>query len=302
MSVFVVIVARIQQVLTYFQQEVIKSMTVTLSLPSDEKLLTVALELTRRASRISMHHFRNPLQISYKGDASPVTVADQETEREMRHIIQTHFPDHGIFGEEHGEEKMDRDIVWVLDPIDGTKSFISGIPLFGMLVSILVKDVPRIGIIHMPALEESFTGIRNQPSLHNDRRIRTRNCHSLAEALCFIGEGDKMLTESPGLFEKLQMSTRLTRFGYDCYPYGQLAMGNIDVVIERGLQPYDYLALIPIIEGAGGVITDWQGAPLSLTSKGDVIASATPQLHQEMLDLIRHWMEKPRYNGIAAPS
>lgn len=264
-------------------------MTTTLTLPSDEALFSVAQEMTQRASKVAMHHFRNALHVNYKGDESPVTVADQQTEMEMRACILEHFPDHGIFGEEHGAEGMDKDILWVLDPIDGTKSFISGIPMFGMLVSVLTRGQPSVGVIHMPALGESFCGIRNQPTTHNGIPIRTRDCERLSDALCFIGEGDKMLAQAPGLFEQLQANTRLARFGYDCYPYAQLAMGNIDVVIERGLQPYDYLALIPIIEGAGGVITDWKGAQLTLSSKGDVIASANRNLHQQMLGQVQSY-------------
>ncbi|RED54168.1 inositol monophosphatase family protein [Aestuariispira insulae] len=261
-------------------------METALTLPTLEELANLAEKAANTAAEVSLSHFRNPLQIDFKGDDSPVTRADRETEQVLRDIILKQYPDHGIFGEEHGCEGLDRDIVWVLDPIDGTKSFISGNPMFGMLIAVLVKGKPAIGLIHMPALGETFIGQVNRPSLWNSRPLKTSAITELAEATCFIGEADKMLSARPDIYQSMTDHCRLTRFGYDCYTYGQLAAGHIDIAIERGLHPYDFCALIPVIEGAGGVITDWQGQPLAPDSKGDVLACSTAELHQKALEII----------------
>ncbi|WP_259779411.1 inositol monophosphatase family protein [Aestuariispira ectoiniformans] len=255
----------------------------------DEHLLNVAQIAANNATEVALHFFNNSLQVNYKADESPVTVADWEVENILRDVILEHFPDHGIFAEESGSSNLKQDIVWTIDPIDGTKSFITGMPLFGTLISALRDGVPTVGLIHMPALDKTFTGIRGGQAHHKGQVIRTRQCPTLDQAICFIGEGDKMLAQNLGLYENLTRSTRLTRFGYDCYSYAQLACGKIDIVIEQGLHPYDFCALVPVIEAAGGVITDWQGSPLSLDSGGEVLACGDPQLHAQALKLIERY-------------
>lgn len=265
-------------------------MSEPVSLADKEKFLAVAKHAAIEASKISMKYFSGQLDVEYKGDESPVTIADRETETVLRDVIGSAFPDHGIFGEEHGKENMDADFIWVLDPIDGTKSFITGIPLFGMLISLTYKNYPLLSLIHMPAINETFEGVQGKTSLtHNGLQMKSRACSDLKDAICFVGEADKMFDASKGLYEKLYASTKLARFGYDCYPYAQVASGKIDMVIERNLEPYDFCALVPVVEGAGGVMTDWSGKPLNMGSSGDVIACGDPELHRQALKLISDW-------------
>lgn len=254
--------------------------------PELQDLVSVAKEAAEQASDICLSYFRTQVSIDYKGDESPVTVADCQTEQTLRDVISAHYPDHGIFGEEHGLHGLEQDYLWVLDPIDGTKSFITGHPMFGMLISILHEKQPILGMIHMPALEETFIGLKGETSSWNGTSIRPSLCSDLKQAHCLIGEADKLLSSRADIFHKLDQQTRLARFSYDCYSYGQLAAGHVDLVLERGLMPYDFCALIPVIEGAGAIITDWQGNPLTLESDGNVLACATPDLHRQALDLI----------------
>ncbi|MDX1738561.1 MAG: inositol monophosphatase family protein [Alphaproteobacteria bacterium] len=258
-----------------------------------ETFLSVAEEAAAEAAKVSLGYFSGEFNVDYKGDESPVTVADRETEQVLRNILMSKFPDHGIFGEEHGIHNLDAEFIWVLDPIDGTKSFITGIPLFGMLISLVHNGLPVASLVVMPALGEVFRGIKDMPTRDQKAKLlKTRPCNDLTDALCFVGEADKMFADSPGLFEALQKNARLARFGYDCYPYVKLADGRIDVVIERNLQPYDYCALVPVVEGAGGVITDWDGNALTLESNGEVVAAGDPKIHKQMLNLISEWRKK----------
>lgn len=255
-----------------------------------EAILEVAEKAAREAEKISLAYFQEAVDVDYKGDESPVTIADRETETVLRNVIGDAFPDHGIFGEEHGKQNMDAEYIWVLDPIDGTKSFITGIPLFGMLISVVKDGLPLAGMVNMPALKETYFGVVGKETRdQTGTDLKVRSCDKLSEALCFIGEADKMFEGASGLYEKIQQKTRLARFGYDCYPYTRLAAGKIDVMIERNLQPYDFCALVPVVEGAGGVITDWDGNQLTLDSDGDVLACGDPRTHAEMLALIRDW-------------
>ena len=254
--------------------------------PETQDLVHVAQLAAKEASEVCLSYFRTSVSIDYKGDESPVTIADRETEQKLRDVISSHFPHHGVFGEEHGLHGLEQDYLWVLDPIDGTKSFITGHPMFGMLISVLHHKTPLLGMVHMPALTETFVGVAGSPSLLNGQPIQVSECQDLGQAHCLIGEADKLLSSRPDIYEKLERNSRLARFNYDCYSYGQLACGHVDLVLESGLHPYDFCALIPVIEGAGGLITDWEGQPLTLESKGDVLACATAELHQQALKLI----------------
>lgn len=250
--------------------------------------LAIALETTP----LALAYFRSPLDVELKADQSPVTVADRQIEAAIREKIASAYPDHGIFGEEHGQDKTDSPNLWVIDPIDGTKSFISGMPTFGALVAHLVDGEPLIGVISAPATGEYWLGVRGQPSLFSRSNAtsptlcKTRDCQSLAEARLYTTTPD--VFDAPGLaaFERLSALAGMRRFGGDCYSYGLLASGHVDCILEMSLQPYDYMALVPVIEGAGGLITDWQGRALTIESSGQVVAAATPALHAEMLSVI----------------
>jgi len=246
--------------------------------PALDDLGAFAADAARRAGQASLNWFRVPLTIDTKADESPVTVADRTVESLLRAEIVERFPDHGIFGEEHGRERMEAEHVWVIDPIDGTRSFITGWPLYGTLLAVLRQDKPVIGVIEMPALGERWVGIAGQPTRFQGAPCRTSDCRELAAASLYTTSPDAFDPAGWAVFDRVSRQVRTRRFGGDCYSYGLLAAGHIDLVIEAGLQPYDYLSLVPILEGAGGAIADWQGRPLTTQSDGRVVAAASPEL------------------------
>ena len=237
--------------------------------------LALAESLADAAGAVVRGYFRQKIVVDDKSDLTPVTVADREAEVAMRRLIEERFPTHGIIGEEHGWLRPDAEHVWVLDPIDGTKSFISGIPLFGTLIALTHRGRPVLGIIDQPILRERWLGAVGRATTLNGAAVRTRPCASLAAATLFATAPEIMFkgADAEG-FTRLRGAVKLARYGADCYAYAQLASGFIDLVVEGGLKPYDYCALVPVIEGAGGVITDWQGRPLGLASDVKV---ATPR-------------------------
>jgi inositol-phosphate phosphatase / L-galactose 1-phosphate phosphatase / histidinol-phosphatase len=241
--------------------------------------LALAEALADAAGPIIRGYFRGKIAVDDKPDATPVTIADREAEAAMRALIEERCPDHGIIGEEHGRTRADADYVWVLDPIDGTKSFISGIPLFGTLIALVHRGRPVIGVIDQPVLRERWIGSAGRPTTFNAAPARTRPCATLAQATLFSTAPHAMFAGADAAaFGRLSGSVKLLRTGGDCYAYAQLASGFIDLVVEAGLKPYDYCALAPVIEGAGGIITDWQGGALDLASDGRVIAAGDPAL------------------------
>lgn len=242
-----------------------------------------AVSLADLAKGIARRYFRKPLSIIEKLDTSPVTIADREIERAMRRRIEATFPNDGVYGEEEGGVALDSRRLWVLDPIDGTMSFIAGMPTFGTLVALLEDGVPSVGVIDMPLLDERWIGAKGGPTTWNGEVCRTRSCFHLDEALISTTSPDMFGGEDWATFQALSRSARIRRFGGDCYAYGLLASGCIDIVMEAGLKPYDYLALAPVIEGAGGVITGWRGEPLDMKSDGRVVATANTQLHAEVI-------------------
>ncbi len=251
-----------------------------------DAFIALANRLADAAGAVIRPYFRSGLEVIGKQDASPVTVADRESEAAMRAMIERDFPGHGILGEEHGAVRLDAEYVWVLDPIDGTKSFISGFPLFGTLIALLHRGRPLMGIIDQPIIRERWIGAEGRPTTFQGKPARTRHCARLADATLYSTTPDMFRGADAAGYEKLRRAVKLPRFGGDCYAYGQLANGHVDIVVEARLQPYDYLAQVPIIAGAGGVLTDWQGRPLGLESDGRVAASGDPQLHKDVLRLL----------------
>jgi histidinol phosphatase-like enzyme (inositol monophosphatase family) len=245
-----------------------------------------ALALADIAVETSMSFFRGRLGIEFKHDESPVTQADRAVEAALRSYIRDHCPNHGIYGEEHGSEGLELDQIWGIDPIDGTRSFLSGNPLFGTLLAHLTQGKPDIGIIGMPALGEVLLGRRGQGASNNGQPISVSQQTKLSDAILYINEGEKLFRDTPDLFAKLMTTGQTRRFGYDCYPHAMLAMGHVDVVIDYDLQPYDYLAVAAVVEAAGGIVTDWSGSRLTLESDGRIISAATPSLHRSMLSLV----------------
>lgn len=235
------------------------------------------------ARNIAMEYFRSPLLVEDKADSSPVTVADRSIEQLLRSRITQQFPDHGIFGEEEDPVNLSSREIWVVDPIDGTKSFVTGHPLFGVLMAMIQDGMICLGQIDMPALKERWQGCVGVASTFNGSVCRTSSQSRLADAFVYTTDPRTFEGAAIDVFEIIAAKARLVRFGGDCYNYGLLASGHCDLVIETGLQPYDFLPLVPIIEGAGGVITDWAGQQLHLHSEGHVVAAATHELHSEVL-------------------
>ena len=259
--------------------------------PSDA-LIALAERLADAGRLAARHHFRTPVAVDDKADASPVTIADREAESAMRRIIEETHPDHGIVGEEHGTVRPDADDVWVLDPIDGTKQFISGKPTFGCLVALVHRGRPVLGVIDMPALQERWVGAAGRATLftdaHGEVPAETRRCPNLdAATLCATSPGMSAQAADNAAFERLRECTKLTLYGGDCHNYGLLAAGHLDLVCEAGMSYYDFAALVPVIEGAGGVITDWQGRPLGPESDGRVLAAGDLTLHAQALEQVR---------------
>jgi inositol-phosphate phosphatase / L-galactose 1-phosphate phosphatase / histidinol-phosphatase len=204
----------------------------------------------------------------------------------MRRLIAARFPAHGIFGEEFGRERVEAEFTWVLDPIDGTKSFISGVPLFGTLIALAYRGRPVLGIIDQPVSRERWIGAAGRPTTLNGTPIRCRRCPSLAAATVFATSPDMFRGEDAAAFARVASAAKLVRFGADCYAYGLVAHGFVDLVVEASLKPYDFSAMLPIVEGAGGVASDWQGAPLTLASDGRVLVAGDRRAHQQALALL----------------
>lgn len=253
---------------------------------STDEIIEFSQCLADAARPVALAYFRNHLEVEHKADTSPVTIADREVELIMREKISARFPDHGILGEEHGLANIEHPETWVLDPIDGTKSFITGMPTFGTLIAFLNKGIPVVGVIDMPAMAERWLGAEGKTTTMNATPCQTRNCQSLAKANIYSTSMDGFDASELNVFNTVSGRAAMRRFGGDCYSYGLLASGYVDVVMEASLEPYDYLALVPVIEGAGGVISDWNGKALSVNSEGRVLATATPELHAEILKII----------------
>ena len=251
-----------------------------------QQLTGHALKTVDAASVTAMSYFRQQLEIETKGDESPVTVADKNVEAQIRAALTAAYPDFGILGEEFGSEQMDADTFWVIDPIDGTRSFISGMPLFGMLLGLVDKGKPVLGVVAMPALDEVYIGQAGVGADMNGVPITASSQTNLDQATLFINEGEKLAVAYPDIFAKLCTSGKTRRLSYDCYPHALLAAGHIDAVVDYDLQPYDYLPVVALIEAAGGLMTDWQGNPLNLESDGRVLSAATPELLAQLIELV----------------
>jgi inositol-phosphate phosphatase/L-galactose 1-phosphate phosphatase/histidinol-phosphatase len=251
-----------------------------------DPFLALAADLADAAGEAIRPHFRQPLAVDTKADLSPVTVADRAAEEIMRRLIAARFPEHGIVGEEFGRERDDAEYVWVLDPIDGTKSFISGVPLFGTLIALAHRGRPILGIIDQPISRERWIGAAGRATTFNGNPIRCRPCAALAGATVFSTSPDMFKGPDAAAHARVAAAAKLVRFGADCYAYGLLAHGLIDLVIEASLKPYDFSAMVPIVEGAGGIATDWRGAPLTLASEGRVVVAGDRNAHREALALL----------------
>jgi inositol-phosphate phosphatase/L-galactose 1-phosphate phosphatase/histidinol-phosphatase len=232
---------------------------------------------------VVLEPFADPVAFQEKTDKTPVTAADRAAEAVMRRMIEAAWPEHGILGEEYGTARGEASYVWVLDPIDGTKSFVTGKPLFGTLIALTRDGEPIVGIIDMPALDERWIGAADRPTTHNGSAVSARACASLAEAWIYATSPQMFEGADIAAFERLRGRCYAAVWGADLYAYGLLARGRVDLVCEASLQAYDFCAVVPVIVGAGGIITGWDGRPLDVRSEGRVLAAGDSRAHEAAL-------------------
>jgi myo-inositol-1(or 4)-monophosphatase len=238
-------------------------------------------ELALQSGDFIRPYFANPsLAVEFKADHSPVTAADRGAEELLRTLITAKFPSHGIIGEELGNDRADAEFVWVLDPIDGTKSFITGVPLWGTLIALLHRGQPVLGAIHQPILHQLMIGDGTTTTL-NDRPVRVRPCHRPEEATLLTSDPlNPALYQNGAAFEALCKRARLVRTWGDCYGYLLLAAGWADMAMDPIMNPWDIAALVPVVRGAGGVISDWQGGD---AYPAESTVAAGPGLHAQVI-------------------
>lgn len=248
--------------------------------------IALAEQLADAAGAVIRPYFRAEHGLVTKDDQSPVTRADREAEDAIRRLLAAERPRDGIAGEEHGTTEGTSGRQWVIDPIDGTRAFIAGRPIFGTLIALLDGGWPVLGIIDQPILRERWVGVVGRPTTLNGAVAQTRRCRSLADAL--LATTSPALFDDGGLhaFEHLDAAVRSTVLGGDCYNYACLASGHLDIVVESGLKLHDFAALVPVVEGAGGHMCDWSGEPLTADSKGEVIAAGDPARVEDILEAL----------------
>ncbi len=253
-----------------------------------EELVSFSNHLADESEKIIKKYFRQSIKIENKDDQTPVTIADKSVELKIRELIQNKYPNHGILGEEFEAKNIDSEYLWVIDPIDGTRSFIAGHKDFGTLIALLHNNIPIVGIINCPMHQERWVGANGRKTTMNNLEINTSKTTSLNQSyFCTSGlylEDDHFKKSCDKIINK----TKYYRLGGDCYMYGMVASGLIEIVLEDTLKTHDYMALIPVIEGAGGVVTDKYGASVNIKSGGSIVASANKILHKEIIDIINN--------------
>ena len=246
-------------------------------------------QLASASGETILPFFRTALAVENKkaGGFDPVTAADRAAENAMRALIRKNFPDHGIVGEEYGSERTDAEYVWTLDPIDGTKSFIAGMPAWGTLIGLMRFGEPVFGMMHQPFTRERFSGdggaARYRGPMGN-RVLRVRQCASLREAVLFTTSPLLMNAKDRKSFSRVEDKVKLSRYGGDCYAYCMLAAGLVDLVIETEIKPHDIVPLIPIITGAGGVVTTWENGPAQ--NGGRVVVAGDARVHEAAMEVL----------------
>jgi histidinol phosphatase-like enzyme (inositol monophosphatase family) len=250
-----------------------------------------AVELAAEAAKVTVPFFRGDYAEENKagpGAFDPVTQADKEAEAAIRRLIGERYPDHGVIGEEYGEDRPDADHVWILDPIDGTRAFIAGLPLWTTLIALRAVGRPRVGVISQPYLGELFLGGPSGAVLMSrgrTRPIHVRSCERLTDAVISTTDPELFTAPELGAWTQMRAAARLARYGCDAYAYAMVAMGRIDLVAETGLKVWDWSALIPVVEAAGGEVTDWRGGPVS--GDGRIIAVGDPRVREQALVAFR---------------
>lgn len=253
-----------------------------------EQYRVFAEVLADASGEVIRRYFRTAVNIDSKQDDSPVTIADREAEQKIRTMLEQKFPDHGIQGEEFGLSNPDAPYRWIIDPIDGTKSFMIGRPIFGTLIALTYQGKPVLGVIDQPIARERWVGLNGTPMTFNGKRAGVRPCKKLADAVICTTAPELFAAPDLKAFNRVVEKGRYVNYGGDCYSYGLLAMGLVDIVIETGLKPHDYCALAPVVKSAGGVFVDWQGKEVNLQATGSVIALGDKSLLPEILSLLEN--------------
>lgn len=261
--------------------------TTDLPLSAIEALVPFAARLADAARMETLSRFRSrALAVETKDDRSPVTAADRGAEGAMRTLIRTEQPDHGILGEEEASEGLDRPFVWVLDPIDGTRSFVTGSPLWGTLIGLSWHGRPVLGVVDIPAMDERWIGCAGRPTTCNGTPCQTRTGRPLDRAVLYTSAPDLFEAGDADRFADLADRVAERRYSADCYAYAMVASGWVDIALDSAMKPYDYMALVPVVEGAGGRLTDWSGRPARLDGSGWVVASGDAALHEATLAIL----------------
>lgn len=252
--------------------------------PSLDSLLEFAIDAAWRAGRTTLAHFQTGVAVDVKPDQSPVTIADRAAERLLRDLIRARFPDHEILGEEFGGDARAAEVRWVLDPIDGTKSYIRGVPLYGVLVALEVEGEPRLGVAHFPALNETVAAAAGCGCWWNGRRARVSAVDALDQAALGYSDTRMMHARLGDRWPALQVATAVQRGWGDCYGHCLVATGRLDVMLDPVMNPWDCSALIPVLREAGGTCTDWSGAPR--TDGGDAFST-----NGRLFESVRSWLK-----------
>ncbi len=270
----------------------IKSLPVDVAPERLMQLLAGAERAADAAATITLRYFRGDMDVENKAGENafdPVTQADREAELAIRASLQAEFPDIGFHGEEHEAIAGTSGLTWVVDPIDGTRAFMSGMPLWGTLIGLFNGQDAILGVMDQPFMAERYTATGNQANLmarHGNRALRTREGIALSDATMYCTTPDMFRTvESRAAFQRVRETARLTRYGGDCYAYALLASGYVDVVLDCDLEPYDILALIPLIEAAGGIVSNWDGE--RAVDGGHVVAAGSREIHAQTLSMLQ---------------
>jgi histidinol phosphatase-like enzyme (inositol monophosphatase family) len=267
-------------------------MTEPLSPDRLRKLDAFILELSAEAAAVTLPRFRADTAVENKGGSAfdPVTEADRGAEAAIRALIAARFPDHGVIGEEYGADRPEAEHVWVIDPIDGTRAFIAGLPVWTTLIALRFQGAPVLGVIGQPYLREFYVG---SPALGSrlvtpdgERRLEVRPCAGLAEAAIATTDPDLFTGAEGEVWASVRRAARLTRLGCDAYAFAMVALGTLDLVVESGLKPWDVEAAVPLIEGAGGLVTDWSGQRLGREG-GQVAGAGDPRILRDALPHLR---------------
>ena len=242
--------------------------------------------LADAAAAAVLPYFRTQFVIDDKADLTPVTAADRAAETAMRELIESTHPDHGVVGEEFPATRADAEYVWILDPIDGTKSFVSGLPIFGTMIALTRRGHAIVGVIDQPYTKERWIGVDGAGTTFNGKPARVRPCPTLARAVLMTTSAGLFDAKEEPAFQRLMRTCRINRLSGDCYAFALLASGHADVVIDNTVKPHDFAALVPVVEGAGGKITDWDGQKLNMTRNARLLATGDDAAHRAAIKLL----------------